>query len=1229
MNIYFNGTNLELLVNDESYRYRAIKGEHSLTLYYSLPEHIEIPLGAYCIYEGEEYTLEKPENFTMHNTRNFEYTLILDAQQAKLSKYKFKDVTSRKLKFSLTAKPEEHLKMLVENLNQRESGWSVGDCIEANEKVISYNHAYCIDALSQMADEFDTEWEIDRKRISLRKVEYNKDFPLPLSYGRGKGFKSGVGRANEGSKPIEILYVQGGDRNINPSVYKSPELLLPKGQVLEYEDRKYISDADGFYIRRLDKDLVTGVEDSLDCSHIYPSRVGEVTAVEVVNAEKHFYDFIDSSIPDDLNFKDCLIPGETITVIFQSGILAGKEFEVKYTHTGKVDGEDVAIRRFEIVPQELDGRTMPDDTFKPKKGDTYAVFGISLPDTYVCNNTEQVGASWEMYKEAAKFLYENEGQKFTFTGELDGIWAKRDWPNIGGRIKLGGYIFFRDEQFEPEGVSIRIVGVKDYINNPHSPVIELSNSVVGSTISSDLKKIGSNEIVVDNKHKDALQFTKRRFRDSIETIAMLEDALLDNFTNSISPIAIQTMSLLVGDESLQFRFVESKTDLTEVAHNVIWDKETKILTSPKGILQHMTLGIDSISSSHKPNEYKIWTVYEFNSPPLTDGSKKYYLYAKVFNTDEMVSFGSFYLSEKAIAMEEEKGFYHLLMGILNSEYEGERSFVTLYGFTEILPGRITTDRVVSSDGQNFLDFVANAFRVGNSSTFLDFNTKGDGKLRLKGTLIQNEGGDEDIVGLFRGVYSDLYVYYRGDEVVYEYEGSTSTYRYIHEYPSKGNPPTNTTYWMVVARGRPGEDGEGTPGKDGDFYEYRYAVNGSRIAPPNLDVTAFEPEGWITEMPSVNDLQYLWCTVTKKSSTELLQNWSKPVRMTPHDGKDGENGGPGPSMVYRDAYSDDKIYYGTSKRVDAVKFLGNYYVARSDAGDGFEGQPPVVNGVINSDYWNDFGAQFESIATNLLLAENANIAGWIFTRYGAVMQKIYSQNTTNDGTSKATLDGVNAKLELASDTTKYNPTGGFYNVKQTINLSSGSGLLESNTTEGDKAYFSSQGIYANSAGVKHETNDFNEDGSFKDIYSSIVALGNRNLRKGDVYNERVVCGVYGDAINNYSDPSYVFGGYFRKLLALGLYFGCRRIDKNTWLTGTHCYISAMNTSDINVYLPSKPQIGQIIMIRRVNSSNVTIQGNGIGIHVDSSTTVTSKTTARGDTAVLIYDGQNWNFNYWVR
>ena len=509
------------------------------------------------------------------------------------------------------------------------------------------------------------------------------------------------------------MFVQGGTDNIDPSKYGSSELLLPKNQTLAYDGehfededgfiaknaRRYVVDEAGLSIRRDDKQLSSLAEDSLDCSEIYPKRVGTVNTVVVVDEKNNFYDIVDTSIPSSLNYEECLIEGETMTVVFQTGMLAGREFEVKYYHNA-VKGK--AARRFEIVPADIDGQTMPNTTFAPKSGDKYAVFKCMLPTAYICDNATKTGASWDMFRAAVKHLFDNEDLKFTFTGELDGIWSKKDWVNIGGRIKLGGYIRFSDDQFQKDGVLVRITGIKDYINKPHSPVIELSNTTVSGSVSSTLNDLKSEEVIVDDLHRDAIQFTKRRFRDAKETISMLEEALLDNFTNSINPIAVQTMSMLVGDESLQFRFVNSKTSPVPVTHRIVYDNETKQLTAEAGIIQHMTLGINTVSASHKVSEYKFWDMTAYTSAVLDDGKKKYYLYAKVSKTAQT---GVFILSENAIKLEGVSGFYHLLVGVLNSEYNEERSFVTLYGFTEILPGRITTDKIVSTDGNTYFDLL--------------------------------------------------------------------------------------------------------------------------------------------------------------------------------------------------------------------------------------------------------------------------------------------------------------------------------------------------------------------------------------------------------------------------------------------------------------------------------------------------------------------------------------------
>ena len=967
---------LDIEVDDNSYRHRVIMGEHSLTLYYSLPEHVELPVGSYCEFQGETFTLERPEAFKMKHSRYFEYTVTMEAPEAKAKIWKFRNTVDGRLKFSLTAKPVEHLQMFVDNMNRRDKGWTVGDCIDGVEQCINYDHAFCLDALKQQASEFKTEYEFKGKRVSLKKVEYNKTYPLPLSYGRGNGFKSGVGRTNTGEQPpVEILYVQGGTDNLDPSKYGASELRLPKSQQLGFDgehfdtedgfnqdsSRLYITDEDGLSIRRYDKQLASLAEDSLDCSSISPKRVGEVSKVITVDAETNFYDFTDTTIPETLNFEDCLIEGETMTVIFQTGMLAGREFEVKYYHEAKtVRGVKKEARRFELVPQEIDGQTMPNETFKPREGDTYAVFNCMMPDAYICDNKTKTGASWNMFREAVKYLFDNEDTKLTFTGELDGIWAKKDWLNIGGRIVLGGFIRFTDPRFQPDPVLVRITGIKDYINKPYSPVIELSNTTVSGSVSSTLKELQAQEVLIEDNQRAALQFTKRRFRDARETIAMLEASLLDNFTGSISPIAVQTMSLLVGDESLQFRFVSSRTNPVQVAHAITWDNEQKQLTAEAGIIQHMTLGISSLSSSHDTSEYRFWDVEEYMSGRIEEGEKKFYLYAKVSETGQT---GSFLLSETAIKMGQVSGFYHLLVGVLNSEYDGERSFVTLYGFTEVLPGRVTTDRVVSGDGQSYFDMIANALKLGNK---LSFNTQGDGLLRLRGTLVQNEGGDESYIGCYRGVWNAAYVYYNGDEVTFTANGLTSTYRYVYATPSRGVVPTNPTYWQILAEGQKGDKGDkGDDGADGidglsPNTAYKSTVfkrsNTAPTTPTGGSYANPVPAGWSDGVPSGEEK--LWASTRIFSSDGLdpqQASWTTPRQMTDTadfdvefssvDNPSAPSGHPNTNSQWTNTASKATIWMATAVKNNGV--WGAWQISRIKGEKGEDGTSIKIKGTVSS------------------------------------------------------------------------------------------------------------------------------------------------------------------------------------------------------------------------------------------------------------------------------------------
>lgn len=715
---------LQVQENDSSYRSRGLMQRPQLVLKFALPRYVEIPVGAYCNYQGERFVLMSPQNIKKQGTRNIEYTLTMGTYQDNMSLYKMRNTVDGRLKYSMCSTPTEFVTEIVANLNARDGAnvWSVGDCIDTAPKTIEFNHTYCDAALSMVADEFETEWEIENHTIHLHTVKYFEDAPLPLSYGKGNGFVPGVGRATPvGEMPIKRLYVQGGNRNIDRSTYGHSDLMLPYDQLLSFDGEKfedetgydstkartYKSDKEGYYIERYDMETDSSKEDSIDCSDRYPSRVGVVSdVVTTVEGGKTYYDIIDQDNPVDYWDDAVRIAGETMTIIFQTGMLAGKEFDLKkYIHSQ---------HKFEIVQFEYDGITMPVPPYVPAIGDTYAIFGCNLPQEYICDNATKSGASWDMFRMAARYLYANEDQKFTFTGMLQGKYARENWDTISPKLKVGGYIHFSDTQFAPNGTDIRIIGIKDYMTDPYAPTIDISNGIVGQSVTTTLIQVGCQEVTIGETHTDSINFTKRRFRDTMDTMIMLQESLLE-FSEGINPITVHAMQLLIGDEGLQFVFTDGNDVEWPAESVIIMNNTTKRLSvvnpstaNPQSelVLKHTSI-MHAIHSTIPPT-YSKWIMTPFTSQVLSNQNQGYYLYAKC-SSAEGVNTGEFLLSATAIAMESVTGYYHFLVGILGKEYDGERSFVSMYGFTEILPGRITTDRIVSADGQTYFDLTGGGY----------------------------------------------------------------------------------------------------------------------------------------------------------------------------------------------------------------------------------------------------------------------------------------------------------------------------------------------------------------------------------------------------------------------------------------------------------------------------------------------------------------------------------------
>lgn len=92
------------------------------------------------------------------------------------------------------------------------------------------------------------------------------------------------------------------------------------------------------------------------------------------------------------------------------------------------------------------------------------------------------------------------------------------------------------------------------------------------------------------------------------------------------------------------------------------------------------------------------------------------------------------------------------------------------------------------------------------------------------------------------------------------------------------------------------------------------------------------------------------------------------------GATGPAGPAGPALVFRGDFSSSKTYYWIDDRRDVVKHNGQYYIVKS------KGHTNSISGF-------QVMSSFEMVATGLLLAQTANIAGWNFDPTGI----IYSAN----------------------------------------------------------------------------------------------------------------------------------------------------------------------------------------------------------------------------------------------
>lgn len=673
-------------------------------------------------------------------------------------------------------------------------------------KEYSVSNGSCLDALSQIYDTwknvgwihiYDPANEIDVITIGRANVRDTENTSDAFAYGIGKGLTSiKKASANEGEFATR-LYVYGSERNIQTRYYNGQNILNKdsvdiRNLMLPIEKwgktdglpdaRKAYLQADDSIIEKYGLIPRTVYFDGNENEEIYPSITG-LTMAQVRQAmidagqesseylptthihridviEESYSSSFDEGTKEDteqnMTFRLGLYQmGFNIaeqgkltsegyaTISMKSGACAGREFKVRrYADISyvKADGSKCLVYEIERNWDDSIGMGFPNKTYPINDGDEFVLLDIPMPDFYLTL------AAKDLLEAGERMLADYTRISPAYEPSINAIKIKDE----GKLIQAGMFMQVYDEDI------IDTADNKDYVLIDTLAIDEKSDLPAYKVTLREQKRSARTYGTLEDMIEDAKevsrqdirrerQYTDRRFRSAQETLELLQ-AAFKNFSEGISPVTVRTMAMLVGDESLQFKFTASRDSLSDIDCPISYDEGTKQLKGGAASLIHMTLGIDTVTTpgAMSASDYRSWDIPAKDSAILEDAEKSYYVYVKAHQSDTTAEY---ILSDVVIGMEDGcnedgTGHYHFLVGILNSEYNGTRDFVTLYGFTEVLPGQITTDILRSGNGNLVIDLAKAIITARHGATIKGNVTIEEGSVMTSRLDVGEEGNVE-------------------------------------------------------------------------------------------------------------------------------------------------------------------------------------------------------------------------------------------------------------------------------------------------------------------------------------------------------------------------------------------------------------------------------------------------------------------------------------------------------
>lgn len=381
-----------------------------------------LPAGAYITIGSERYSLLEPYTPTRANEAEYQYTpqfqsRIMAWQKHIIPLYTYDTdgttVKTREMDWDFTGSPADAMYMVQQAIrNETGEQWAVqlADSLPATITLSSQSGSI-FSVLSDIAGQCETEWWADKATNTLYLSQCKHGTPVALTVGENVGVPS-VTASKEGY--YTRFYVFGSTRNVTqdsgsaatnsivnkrltldpatyPGGYIDARPNLQPGEIftktLYYDDiypsaKLEISDVRARLKYRLDGNgnkIQTGSDD--DGQPIYEQYA--IWYFQIAN-----FDFD----------PDTIIPQMNLSVSFETGQLAGRDFELTYheeaetvNDTADVTAFNVKAGDYEILIDESEGMVIPGLAYIiPQDGDEVILYNIEMPAEYTASAREEL-----------------------------------------------------------------------------------------------------------------------------------------------------------------------------------------------------------------------------------------------------------------------------------------------------------------------------------------------------------------------------------------------------------------------------------------------------------------------------------------------------------------------------------------------------------------------------------------------------------------------------------------------------------------------------------------------------------------------------------------------------------------------------------------------------------------------------------------------------------------------